>query len=236
MRLVYICSPLKGDIEGNQRKADEYCAYAADCGVIPLAPHTIFTRYLDENIPEEREQGLKMGQELLKHCNEIWVMGNEISIGMQGEINLAKKLNLPILYLDNEMVQSGYKIRQEDKPLDKKDIIPGSERADFENQIVVVDPNTFNTANITADDSLWLANSGFGCCYGRRGQSVFAESILTGETIRFDRCDILGIVDPKALYLWICDKPIKNENVEAVIKNVESDLTADLTEEMEVEP
>ena len=29
---------------------------------------------------------------------------------MQGEINLAKKLNLPILYLDNEMVQSGYKV------------------------------------------------------------------------------------------------------------------------------
>ena len=43
MRLAYICSPLRGDIEKNIQKAHEYCAYAASCGVIPLAPHTIFT-------------------------------------------------------------------------------------------------------------------------------------------------------------------------------------------------
>lgn len=57
MRLVYICSPLRGDMEANKKRADEYCAYAASCGVVPLAPHTIFTRYLDENIPEQRKQG-----------------------------------------------------------------------------------------------------------------------------------------------------------------------------------
>ena len=45
MRLVYICSPLRGDMEANKKRADEYCAYAASCGVVPLAPHTIFTRY-----------------------------------------------------------------------------------------------------------------------------------------------------------------------------------------------
>ena len=180
MRLVYVCSPLRGNIEANQRKADEYCAYAAACGVVPLAPHTIFTRYLDENIPEQREQGLKLGTELLKHCNELWVMGGVISEGMQSEIKLARELHLPVLYIDDEMVQSGYKIRQEDKPLDKNYIIPNSEKADYENQIVVV--------------------------------------------------------DPKALYLWVSDKPIKNETVEAFIKDVESDLTADHSTDLEVEP
>ena len=54
-------------------KAKDYCAYAASCGVIPLAPHTIFTQYLNDAVPEQREQGLRMGHELLERCDELWV-------------------------------------------------------------------------------------------------------------------------------------------------------------------
>jgi hypothetical protein len=52
LRLVYISSPLRGDVERNIQRARDYCAYAASCGVIPLAPHTIFTQYLDDEQPE----------------------------------------------------------------------------------------------------------------------------------------------------------------------------------------
>lgn len=52
MRLVYISSPMRGDVERNIQRARDYCAYAASCGVIPLAPHTIFTQYLDDEQPE----------------------------------------------------------------------------------------------------------------------------------------------------------------------------------------
>lgn len=38
MKLVYICSPLRGDIEGNKQRAIEFFKYAAEQGVIPLAP------------------------------------------------------------------------------------------------------------------------------------------------------------------------------------------------------
>ena len=79
LRLVYISSPLRGDIEKNMEKAKDYCAYAASCGVIPLAPHTIFTQYLNDTVPEQREQGLRMGHELLERCDELWVMGDTIS-------------------------------------------------------------------------------------------------------------------------------------------------------------
>ena len=61
-------------------KAKDYCAYAASCGVIPLAPHTIFTQYLNDAVPEQREQGLRMGHELLERCDELWVMGDTISL------------------------------------------------------------------------------------------------------------------------------------------------------------
>jgi hypothetical protein len=52
-KLVYICSPLHGDLQGNMLKATQYCKAAAQMGVIPLAPHTIFTQYLNDNIPDQ---------------------------------------------------------------------------------------------------------------------------------------------------------------------------------------
>ena len=33
--VVYICSPLAGDVEGNQEKARKYCRFAVDAGYIP---------------------------------------------------------------------------------------------------------------------------------------------------------------------------------------------------------
>lgn len=73
MKLVYICSPLRGAIEENIKKANRYCEYAAGCDAIPLAPHAIFTAYLQDDIPEQREKGLKMGLALLRRCDEMWV-------------------------------------------------------------------------------------------------------------------------------------------------------------------
>ena len=236
MRLVYICSPLHGDIETNIKKADEYCAYAAACGVVPLAPHTIFTRYLDENNPEQRQQGLQMGLSLLNRCDDLWVMGGEISEGMRGEIEYAKRENIPILYVSDELVQSGYKIRQENTPLTYADCIPGSEKANYANQIVVIRPESYAaTGTVTADDSLWLVSHGNGCRYGAMGQGVFAESLLTGERVKWSRSDVAGIVDPKKLYLWVSDKPIRNEVVEQIVNAAVSDICAEQIIETEVE-
>lgn len=41
----------------------------------------IFTQYLDDNKPEERKKGMQMGLDLLDHCDELWVFGNNISEG-----------------------------------------------------------------------------------------------------------------------------------------------------------
>lgn len=236
MRLVYICSPLRGDMEANKKRADEYCAYAASCGVVPLAPHTIFTRYLDENIPEQRKQGLDMGLELLKRCDDLWVMGSEISEGMKAEIELAKEEQMPILYISDDLVQSGYKIRQDNAPLTSDDCIPGSKTANYENKIVVINPNSYVASHtVTADDSLWLVSHGNGCRYGAKGQGVFAENILTGERAKWIRSDVLGIVDPKKLYLWVSDKPIKNETVEQITNEAVSDMCSETAQETEVE-
>lgn len=102
MKLVYICSPLRGDVGRNIRKANGYCRFAATKSVVPIAPHAMFTGFLDDTIPEEREIGLAMGLELLKHCSELWVFGNRMSEGMKAEIKVAEEMNIPIKYFDEK--------------------------------------------------------------------------------------------------------------------------------------
>lgn len=107
MKMVYICSPLRGDLEGNIKKAVEYCTHAEARGVIPLAPHTIFTQFLNDTIPEQRQKGLKLGLELLKRCDELWVCGNVISQGMKDEIEEARQNNIPTRYIkESDFIQN----------------------------------------------------------------------------------------------------------------------------------
>lgn len=93
---IYICSPLKGDIERNIKKAIGYSRLVFLKGGVPLAPHVIFTTFLDDEILEERNAGIEMGISLLTKCDEVWVFGERISEGMQSEISIAKALNIKI--------------------------------------------------------------------------------------------------------------------------------------------
>ena len=226
MKLVYICSPLRGAIEENIKKAHRYCEYAAGCGVIPLAPHTIFTAYLQDTIPEQRAQGLKMGLELLKRCDEIWVCGDEISQGMQGEIDLAAKLHIPTIYVLDHHFEEGLKIRQSSKALGMDDCITGSDRDDYENKILVLNPEALISNCRTAENSLWVAYNGFGCTYGARGQAVYAKNLFDGREARWERADFLGIVKPESLKKWLENTPIKSELAEMLI--LEQEKSEDL--------
>ena len=113
MKLVYICSPLRGDIDANMEKAREYCMDAVDKGVTPIAPHLFFTQFLSDDIPQEREQGMSMGMELLSRCDELWVYGSRISEGMAQEIAFAESIGKSVLYLQNiERDEKNETIRQ----------------------------------------------------------------------------------------------------------------------------
>ncbi|WP_407312111.1 DUF4406 domain-containing protein [Desulfosporosinus sp. SB140] len=102
MKLVYICSPLRGDIERNINRANSYCRFVVTQGAVPLAPHTIFTQFLDDEVLADRELGLQMGLELLKHCGELYVFGDRISDGMLSEMEYAKRLGIPIQYYSDQ--------------------------------------------------------------------------------------------------------------------------------------
>ena len=98
--IVYVCSPLRGDVERNIHKAIDYCKYIYSQGGIPLAPHVIFTTFLDDNNPTDRAAGMKVGLELLAVCDELWAFGDTVSEGMAGEIAAAEKLGLRVKRLE----------------------------------------------------------------------------------------------------------------------------------------
>lgn len=79
----------------NIKKATEYCEKACSLGVLAFAPHLYFTQFYNDTIPEQREKGLEMGLSMLEKCEELWVMGKNISQGMRGEIAHAKTLASP---------------------------------------------------------------------------------------------------------------------------------------------
>jgi hypothetical protein len=101
---VYICSPYRGNTTANEHKAREYCRKAYDAGYLPLAPHLLFPQFLDESVPEERENGLEMAKALLRRCRSIAICGDTITEGMMEEIMLANRLNMPVLSIDETLV------------------------------------------------------------------------------------------------------------------------------------
>ena len=100
---VYICSPLKGNINRNVFNARMYCRFAFDKGYVPIAPHIYYPQFLDESSANERAAGIRYGLEAMWQASEVWVFGEYISEGMQAEIDLAKDLKIPIKYFYSDM-------------------------------------------------------------------------------------------------------------------------------------
>lgn len=93
MKKVYICSPLGGNVTENLERVKRYTKYALICGTAPVVPH-FYALCLDDNIPKEREIGLAAGLSLLWFCDELWIFGDEITEGMQAEIQFCENLNI----------------------------------------------------------------------------------------------------------------------------------------------
>ena len=95
MKLVYIASPLSGDMEGNMEKARAYCRFAVEQGVNPYCPHVFLTQFMNDADPAERKLAMRMGKQVLQKCDELWCFGDPPSAGMRGEMECAKTLGIP---------------------------------------------------------------------------------------------------------------------------------------------
>ena len=100
--LVYIASPLSGDVERNLEFARKACRYAIEQDATPFAPHLLYTQMLDDSSPADRQLGIDMGNQMLALCDELWLCGDRISAGMADEKALAEQLGIPVHQVNAE--------------------------------------------------------------------------------------------------------------------------------------
>ncbi len=101
-KMVFICSPYRGNIRENVANARRFAKFAAMCGYSPVVPHLLFPQFLDDEKADERIRGIELGIVQMKKCDEIWIFGTTISQGMEYEIEQAKKMDILVQLFDGE--------------------------------------------------------------------------------------------------------------------------------------
>jgi hypothetical protein len=104
-KLVYIAHQVGGDVERNKEEILRLCREIHKKGVIPFAPYLVSLLYLDDEKLEERNLGVEADAEHFKRrtMDEVWLCGPKISSGMENEIRLALKYNIPIICYNEEL-------------------------------------------------------------------------------------------------------------------------------------
>ena len=103
MKIIYIAHPIGGDVKKNLKKVAKIAREInlAYPDVVPMAGYFLDCYALDDNIPEERNRGIKNNTEFFKRkiIKEVWCYGNKISNGMWREINTARAMDIPIRFM-----------------------------------------------------------------------------------------------------------------------------------------
>ena len=101
MRIIYIAHPISGDVPGNINKI---LAIVKEINlkypeVVPFAPYVVDCLAMNDDIPEERERGIKNDIALFNKgfIDAVFLCGDRISAGMQAEKELAEKLGIQVI-------------------------------------------------------------------------------------------------------------------------------------------
>lgn len=101
MKIVYIAHPVGGDVPNNIKKIISLVKHISLVfpDVVPFVPFFCDLHALNDDIPRERNVGIKHNYEFFKRqtFDELWLCGDKISTGMHTEIKLAFKFNIPVI-------------------------------------------------------------------------------------------------------------------------------------------
>ena len=95
-KLVYICAPLRGDVEKNIEFARQKAQEVFQTGDIPVCPHLMFPPIADPENPQQDQAARDMGLRLVESCQEVHVYGPEWTEGMWAEIRHAMDLGIQV--------------------------------------------------------------------------------------------------------------------------------------------
>lgn len=77
---------------------------------------------------------------------------------------------------------------------------------DLNGKCIVIRPDVLHRSYRTAAHQLKLVRGGFGASAHSRGSAVFCTDLYSGTSARFERADVLAIVEPEALPVWAAQK------------------------------
>lgn len=102
--LVYLASPYRGNRDQHEAFARMALYYAIQSGAVPIAPHLLYPQVLDDSLAEERALGITLDLALLNRCDALWLCGDEISAGMELELEEARKEGIPCRRIPTEAI------------------------------------------------------------------------------------------------------------------------------------
>ena len=99
MKTVFVAHPITGDIEVNMKKVLAFCEQIHTKDIIPVAPYLVSLQYLNDEVVEDRQLGIDANLECFRrgYVDELWLFGDRISKGMNGEILLAREMSIPVV-------------------------------------------------------------------------------------------------------------------------------------------
>ena len=101
-KLIYVCSPFRGDEERNTLKNLRYCKFVFAQGCIPIATHLLFPQFMDGHDYHERKIEFNIALTVISRCDELWSFGLNLSDGMITEIEKAKMMHKKVRYFTRE--------------------------------------------------------------------------------------------------------------------------------------
>ena len=102
-KLIYICAPLRGEVEKNITFAREKAREVFAEGDVPICPHLLFPPIADPGNPAQDQAAREMGLRLVESCQQVNVYGPVWTEGMWAEINHAERLGIPVLTDQKEL-------------------------------------------------------------------------------------------------------------------------------------
>ena len=96
-KLVFICAPLRGDVEANIEFARQKAREVFADGDIPVCPHLLFPPIADTNHPEQDTKAREMSLQLLESCQQLNVYGPIWTDDMWKHIYRAGDLGIPVM-------------------------------------------------------------------------------------------------------------------------------------------
>ena len=99
--IVYICAPFSGDMEFNIHRAIRLGKIAYEKGKMPIIPHVQYP-FMNANYKKHRKDALRFDLILLSKCQEVWVLGDKVTTGMEKELSVAEKQHKTIRWFKEE--------------------------------------------------------------------------------------------------------------------------------------